>query len=98
MIETLIPATPEGTRANFYRTAAGAEIDLLLTLPDRTLWAVEIKRSLQPKLERGFHHACSDLAPARRLLIYPGEGSYPLAEGVEVMPLPLAGEALLAAG
>ena len=98
VIETLIAAAPEGTRANFYRTAAGAEIDLLLTLPGGALWAVEIKRSLQPKLERGFHHACSDLDPARRLLIYPGDERYPLAEGVEVMSLKTAGEALLSEG
>lgn len=97
VIETLLAAAPEGTRANFYRTAAGAEIDLLLTLPGGALWAVEIKRSLQPKLERGFHHACSDLEPTRRLLIYPGNGGYPLAGGVEVMPLVLAGEELIAA-
>jgi predicted AAA+ superfamily ATPase len=98
VIETLVAASPEGTRANFYRTAAGAEIDLLLTLPGGALWAVEIKRSLQPKLERGFHHACSDLNPARRLLIYPGEEGYPLAESVEVMSLKAAGEALFSAG
>jgi hypothetical protein len=98
VIETLIGAVPEGTRANFYRTAAGAEIDLLLTLPGGGLWAVEIKRSLQPKLERGFHHACSDLAPARRLLVYPGDEPYPLAEGVEVMSLTTAGEVLLSGG
>lgn len=98
VIETLIAAAPEGTRTNFYRSAAGAEIDLLLTLPGGALWAVEIKRSLQPKLERGFHHASSDLAPTRRLLVYPGEEGYPLADGVEVMPLALVGEALLAVG
>lgn len=98
VIETLIAAAPEGTRANFYRTAAGAEIDLLLTLPGGALWAVEIKRSLQPKLERGFHHACSDLDPDRRLLVYPGDERYPLAEGVEVISLKAAGEALLSEG
>lgn len=96
VVETLIAAAPEGTRANFYRTAAGAEIDLVLTLPGNVLWAVEIKRSLQPKLERGFHQACLDLEPARRLLIYPGSEPYPLGGGVEVMPLIKASEALLA--
>lgn len=96
VIETLIAAAPEGTKANFYRTAAGAEIDLLLTLPGGELWAIEIKRSLQPKLERGFHHACDDLSPAKRLLIYPGRERYPLADGVEVMPVVVAGHALLA--
>jgi len=96
VVETLIAAAPEGTRANFYRTAAGAEIDLVLTLPGDALWAVEIKRSLQPKLERGFHQACLDLAPERRLLIYPGSEIFPLGGGVEVMPLVEASEALLA--
>ncbi|WP_229667296.1 ATP-binding protein [Sphingopyxis bauzanensis] len=96
VVETLIAAAPEGTHAYFYRTAAGAEIDLVMTLPGGALWAVEIKRSLQPKLERGFHHACLDLEPERRLLIYPGSETYPIGGGVEVMPLIQGSEALLA--
>jgi len=79
VIETLLAAAPEGTLANFYRTAAGAEIDLLLTLPGGDIWAIEIKRSLAPKVERGFHHACADLGPARRILVYPGSETWPLA-------------------
>jgi predicted AAA+ superfamily ATPase len=96
-IETLIAAAPDGTQANFYRTAAGAEIDLLLTVPGQGVWAFEIKRSLAPKVERGFHHACADLDPTRRILVYPGRDSYPIGDGIEVTPLRLAGEALLAA-
>jgi len=56
---TSIAAAPAGTTANFYRTAAGAEIDLLLTLPGRRPW--EIERSLSPTLEKGFYLACTDL-------------------------------------
>lgn len=33
LIETLIAAAPQNTEASFYRTAAGAEIDLVLALP-----------------------------------------------------------------
>jgi hypothetical protein len=44
-IETLIVAAPEGAEASFYRTSAGAEIDLVLALPNRQLWAIEVKRS-----------------------------------------------------
>ena len=91
----MIAAAPEGTRANFYRTAAGAEIDLLLTLPGGPIWAVEIKRSLTPGVERGFHQACLDLKPERRMVIYPGSESYPLREGIEVMPLRDVSAALL---
>ncbi|MEC5291928.1 MULTISPECIES: ATP-binding protein [unclassified Aurantimonas] len=97
VIETLIAAAPEGTTANFYRTAAGAEIDLLLTLPGGRLWAIEIKRSLAPKVERGFHHACEDLNPERRIVIYPGQESYPLKNELTAMTLPDLGHDLLAA-
>lgn len=86
-LESLIMAAPEGTAANFYRSAAGAEIDLLLTLPGGDLWAIEFKRSLAPKVERGFHHAAEDLAPARKIIVYPGSEGYPTAHGIEVLPL-----------
>lgn len=86
-IETLIAAAPEGTEAHFFRTAAGAEIDLLLSLPGGRVWAVEIKRSLAPKVERGFHIACDDLKPERRIIVYPGTESFPMSHGVEAMPL-----------
>lgn len=87
VIENLIAAAPEGTKYNFYRTVAGAEIDLLLELPDGTLWAIEIKRGLSPKLERGFHHARADLEPARCFVVYAGQDRYPLAEDVEAISL-----------
>ncbi len=61
--EALIGLAPRGTEASFYRTSAGAEIDLLLALPGGKLWAMEIKRSSAPKVERGFHIACDDLKP-----------------------------------
>lgn len=95
VIETLIAAAPEGTSANFYRTSAGAEIDLVLTLPGGRLWAIEIKRSLSPKLERGFHHACADIAPERRMVVYPGQETFPLKDNVTAMPLRDLGQALL---
>ncbi len=96
VIETLLAAAPETTQANFYRTAAGAEIDLVLTLPGDRLWAIEIKRSLTPKVERGFHHACLDLQPERRIVVYPGTERFPLKDNIEVLPLQVLGTELLA--
>jgi len=87
VIENLLAVAPEGVEAYFYRTSGGAEIDLLLYFPDRRMWAVEIKRSLTPRLERGFHSACSDLNPARRFVVYPGVESYPLSKDIQVMSL-----------
>lgn len=95
VIETLIAAAPEGTRPHFYRTAAGAEIDLLLELPGGATWAFEMKRSLTPSLTKGFHLACADLAPVRRIVVYPGNESFPLGQDVEVLPMHQAAQALL---
>ncbi len=86
-IENLLSCAPAGVTGYFYRTSAGAEIDLLLTWPSGEQWAVEIKRSLTPKPERGFHHACEDLKPARKWVVYPGDESYPLAADIQAVSL-----------
>lgn len=87
-IESLIAAAPGGAEAYFFRTAAGAELDLLLKLPGRRKpWAIEVKRGLAPKLERGFHLACDAVRPERRLVVYGGVERFPLAEGVEAVSL-----------
>lgn len=88
VIENLLSvAASAGIQGYFYRTSGGAEIDLLLAHPDGRLWAVEIKRSLAPRPERGFHSACADLAPERCFLVYPGTETYPVGEGIEAIPL-----------
>lgn len=87
VIENLLACAPARTRAGFYRTAAGAEIDLLLEPPGGGLWAVEIKSGLTPRLERGFHHACEDLKPARTFVVYQGTERYPLTPNVQAIGL-----------
>lgn len=87
VIENILSCLPEGVQGYFYRSAAGAEIDLLLDWPDGRRWAIEVKRSLAPKLERGFHAACADIKPERRLVIYPGPDQFPVAADIEAMPL-----------
>lgn len=97
VIENLLAAAPEGVQGYFYRSGGGAEIDLLLGWPGGELWAVEIKRSLAPKVERGFHEACADLVPARKWLIYPGSEAYPLRDGIEALGVLEAADRLAAA-
>lgn len=87
VIETLINVAPDGTAASFYRTAAGAEIDLVLELPGGELWAIEVKRSLAPQVERGFHIACEDLAPQHRYVVYSGTERYSLGNRTEAISL-----------
>ena len=87
VIENLLVCAPEQVQGYFYRTSGGAEIDLLLSWPDGRLWAIEIKRSLSPKVERGFHAACSDLNPVRKFVVYPGSERYRIADDIEAIPL-----------
>jgi len=87
VIETLLSVAPEGTEPSFYRTSAGAEIDLVLELPKRQVWAVKIKRSLAPKVERGFYLACEDIKPNRRFVVYSGSETYRLGNGAEAIAL-----------
>lgn len=86
-IENLLACAPRGVQAFFYRSSGGAEVDLLLLWPNGERWAIEIKRSTAPKLERGFHSACEDLQPARKLVVYPGNERYRLKEDVLAVPL-----------
>ncbi|MEY9324241.1 putative AAA+ superfamily ATPase [Sinorhizobium fredii] len=94
VIETLAAAAPYGSHLNFYRTAAGAEIDLLIKPPGARPWAIEIKRSLAPKVEKGFYLACEAIDPDKRLVVYPGSEIFPLRDGIEAMPLSAAAKLL----
>jgi predicted AAA+ superfamily ATPase len=87
VVETLINCAPAWTTPYFYRTTAGAEIDLLLDLPGAELWAIEIKRGLSPRTERGFHIACADLEPTRRFVVYSGSERVPMSHEIEAVGL-----------
>jgi predicted AAA+ superfamily ATPase len=86
-IENLLQCAPANVQGYFYRTSGGAEVDLLLVWPGGDVWAIEIKRSLTPKVERGFHAACDDLQPKRKLVVYPGQEPYPLGHDIIATPL-----------
>ena len=87
VIENLLTCAPANVQGYFYRTSGGAEVDLLLAWPGGELWAIEVKRSLSPKVERGFHAACDDLRPARKLVVYPGAESFPLSHDIQAVSL-----------
>lgn len=79
---------PQGWDAAFWRTAAGAEIDILLLDHGKPAIAIETKlNATRPKPERGFYQACEDLAIERRWVVYPGAERIPLGNGAEVIPL-----------
>ena len=59
----------------------------MLTLPKQQLWAIEVKRSSAPKVEKGFYFACEDLKPRRRFVVYPGKERFSLGDNIEAVGL-----------
>jgi predicted AAA+ superfamily ATPase len=94
IVEQVIVAAPDA-EASFYRTAHGAEADLVLAFRVGETWVVEIKRSSAPSVSKGFHLAARDVGAHRKFVIAPVAEPYPLREGVVVMP-PLAFVEMLA--
>lgn len=87
VIENLLNVAPDRTIASFYRTSAGAEIDLVLQLPGGEIWAIEIKSGLIPRLEKGFYHALEDIKPERSFVVYAGLDRYPVTEITDAISL-----------
>ena len=88
VIENLLTAAPAWVQPFFYRTQAGAEVDLVLEIDPATRWAIEIKRSVSPPTpSKGFHTACDDLEAQRRIVVYGGTRAFPQPNGVETLPL-----------
>jgi predicted AAA+ superfamily ATPase len=88
VVEQILGIVPETWGRSFYRTSAGAEIDLLLEPGGRRpLIALEIKYSLVPRPSRGFWAALADLQPARGFVVYPGNEYYPIKSDVFALPI-----------
>ncbi len=91
VVEQVAQAAGSDVELGYYRTAGGAEIDLVLTWPDGKRWAIEVKRSTSPKAGRGFHSAIEDLTPERSFIVAPVAGDFPLGHDITAIePLALA--------
>ena len=94
IVENILSRTPIGAQTGYYRTAKGAEIDLVLDVGAGELWAIEVKWSTAPSVSRGFHSACSDLRPARKFVVHAGNDDYPIGHGIEAVTLESMGRRL----
>ena len=86
-IENLVAVAGDRAEASFYRTSGGAEVDLVLSWGAGREWAVEVKRTLAPKVERGLRSALDDIQPERSFVVYPGDERFRLADGIEAISL-----------
>jgi len=88
VLQQVAAVLPEGWEISFWRTSAGAEIDLLVLRHGEPHIAIEVKlNASKPRPRRGFHQACDDLQIEQRWLVYPGQEGFPLSHGVQVRPL-----------
>jgi hypothetical protein len=86
VVEQVAAALPDGAGLSFYRTAAGAELDVVVDMGRRRV-GIEIKFSSAPRPARGFWQAAEDLQLDAAFVVAPVERGYPLAERVQVLPV-----------
>lgn len=87
VIENIISCLPQGVTYWFYRTSAGAEIDLVVEKNNSNKFAIEIKRSLTPTVSKGFHLGCEDIEATHRFVVYPGGEKFLVGKGVYAISL-----------
>ncbi|MBL8731831.1 MAG: ATP-binding protein [Planctomycetes bacterium] len=87
VIEQTLAWLPATWRASYYRSAAQAELDLVLEGPKRQVLAIEIKRTLSPSLSKGFVNAFADVGATHGYVVMPAGGRFPLRTDVEALSL-----------
>ena len=86
VLESLLAAAPPEVQPAFYRTAAGAELDLVLDMGGREgLWAIEIKRTVAPSVSKGMRSAISDIGPNRSFVVSASDERFPVAKDVDAI-------------
>jgi len=80
VIQQILAFLPADLRPFFYRTAGGAEMDLLLVRSNHISYALEIKMSITPQITRGNTEAIQDLQPQVQAIISPITESFPLKD------------------
>jgi predicted AAA+ superfamily ATPase len=87
VLENLLSCLPTGVTPWFYRTSAGAEVDLVIEMNSKERFGIEIKRSQAPSVSKGFHLGCADIRATKRFIVYPGKERYPVTNEITAMPI-----------
>jgi uncharacterized protein len=86
-LEQILTRLPRGATASHYRTHAGAEVDLVIAQSDGEILAVEIKRTLSPKVTPGLIESMKTLGATKGFVLIPEGESYPLSKTVTASSL-----------
>ncbi len=87
VIENLISVCPTHFNCYYYRTAQGAEIDLVIETGHNKVIAIEIKKSSSPTISKGFHIACDDIHAIKKFVVYSGDDSFSMGNDVTAISL-----------
>lgn len=87
VLENILSVIPTDTEAYFYRTSAGAEVDLLLKFSTGKIWAIEVKYGVAPKIEKGFYQSVEDLGVDKKYIVYSGDSKFNVEQDVEMISL-----------
>lgn len=83
-IEQIYNHLPAGASVSFYRTAAGAELDVVVETGRETT-GFEIKFSSAPKVSKGFWQACEDIGIHKAYVMAPVQEGWAMAKDVQVV-------------
>ena len=88
VVENIHSVMPPLAETYFYRTAAGAEIDLVIKMPGGDIWAVEIKYGVAPKLGKHHSKTCDDIGATHKFVVYGGDDEFPIGQDMWMISLP----------
>jgi len=88
VMENIHSVLPRRAETYFYRTTAGAEIDLVIKMPSSEIWAVEIKHGVSPRLKKHYSRTCDDVRATKKYVVYGGDDEFPVGDDVSVISLP----------
>lgn len=97
VVENIHSVLPRLAESWFYRTAAGAEIDLVIKMPNSNIWAVEIKYGVAPKFGKYFSQICDDVGATHKFVVYGGDDEFPVGDNLRMISLSRIMEKLISA-
>ena len=87
VIENIHSILPGRAETCFYRTTAGAEIDLVIKMPSSEILAIEIKYGVAPKIGKHYSKTCDDVDAMYKYILYGGEDEFPVGDDINVISL-----------
>lgn len=86
-VENILSVLPSRAESYFYRTAAGAEVDLVIKMPSSEIWAIEIKHGVAPKIGKHYSQTCDDVGAAHKYILYGGDDEFAVRNDVKIISL-----------